>query len=85
LGLGLTISKAYTELMNVQLDLHSELGKGTTVHTHVPISIANKQEFFNEEVNEPINGPKASFYKILIAEDVDLIFLFLKSLLEKNE
>ena len=83
LGLGLTISKAYTELMNGQLDLHSELGKGTTVHIHVPIAVANKQEFFNEKVNEPVKGPKPSFYKILIAEDVDLNFLYLKSLLEK--
>jgi two-component system sensor histidine kinase EvgS len=83
LGLGLTISKAYIELMNGQLDVHSELGKGTTVHIHVPISIAIKQEIYVEEVKEYLKGPQPSFYKILIAEDVTLNYVVLKSILEK--
>lgn len=83
LGLGLTISKAYTELMNGQLDLHSELGKGTSVHIQVPISIAIKQQHCVEEIKESTKAPKPSFYKILIAEDVTLNYVFLKSLLEK--
>lgn len=83
LGLGLTISKAYVELMNGQLDIQSDLGKGTTVHINIPISIEKKQESCGKGINESTKRPIPSFYKILIAEDVALNYLFLKSLLEK--
>lgn len=83
LGLGLTISKAYVELMNGQLDLYSDLGKGTTVHIKVPITVTKKQELRDEKVKESIKKARPSFYKILIAEDVALNYLILKSLLEK--
>ena len=36
-GLGLTISKSLTELMNGNLTVKSEPGRGTTVRIHLPL------------------------------------------------
>lgn len=59
-GLGLTISSRFVELMGAKLDLHSELGKGTTFFFTIDF-----EEY--EKINQSIQGTFSS-HKALILE-----------------
>ncbi|WP_158441691.1 hybrid sensor histidine kinase/response regulator [Nonlabens dokdonensis] len=82
LGLGLTICKAYVSLLNGKINIDSELGKGTTVNVYLPVDVIDQQQLCEKEEMEP-QERSHSFHKVLIAEDVNLNYLFLKSLLDK--
>jgi PAS domain S-box-containing protein len=83
-GLGLSIAKAYTELLKGKISLESEYGKGSTFTIHIPI------QTFNEE-NETIVTKSKAFdqslnnFTVLIAEDEDINFLYLETLLKTTE
>ncbi|WP_124980702.1 response regulator [Nonlabens xiamenensis] len=82
LGLGLTISKAYADLMNGRLEIHSKLGKGTEVEIWVPVhDIGPSEECQPQQRKLRSESP---LFKVLIAEDVQLNFMFLKALLDRN-
>ena len=83
-GLGLSISKAYVELLGGQMRLTSELEKGSVFNFTIPY----KKATHNELSDKPSNGFHNESVKsktLLIAEDIDYNFQLLKELLSVIE
>lgn len=81
LGLGLSITKAYVELLGGTIDVKSALGLGSTFSLHIPL-------VYDETTPKPapdkcIHKTENSIHKtILIAEDDDINFLLLEKILQ---
>jgi PAS domain S-box-containing protein len=80
-GLGLSISKAYVELMEGKIWLTSEPGKGTVFYFTVPYKKSNQAALAETETTISIIDKKAELKTILIAEDEDLNYSLLEELL----
>ncbi|MGD9994485.1 MAG: PAS domain S-box protein [Salinivirgaceae bacterium] len=80
-GLGLSIAKAYVEIMGGELKLHSEVEKGSTFYFNIPYkAVASPGKTANQSESAgsiDINETKT----ILIAEDDDNNFMLLDVLL----
>jgi PAS domain S-box-containing protein len=80
-GLGLSIAKAYAQMLGGDLWVESEEGKGSTFFFNIPKDeiVADKAE-----TNTPEDKEKRlkQYSKILVAEDDEMNYLFLKNLLE---
>jgi len=78
-GLGLSIVKAYIELIKGTISLKSELNKGTTVTVSIPVIKSNKQIVQKEK-----NKPSHALNTILIAEDEYSNYQYLLELLSET-
>ena len=83
-GLGLAISQKFVRLMNGDMSVSSEVGKGSVFRFHVRVSVADSantraenasQEFVALEPGQPV-------YRILVADDVGLNRELVVALLE---
>lgn len=83
IGLGLSISKAFIELMQGEIEVESEFGVGSTFKFRLPynktIEELNKEEIELNQINNMSN------FTILIAEDDDASFLYLSEILSQNK
>ncbi|GGX14568.1 response regulator [Aquimarina muelleri] len=82
LGIGLTLAKENTQLMKGKLSFSSIPNKGSTFRLEIPFAIFT---FKNKNNILPVTLDKIKTYTILIAEDGDINFLVLKTILLKIE
>ncbi|MGM0567197.1 MAG: PAS domain S-box protein [Bacteroidota bacterium] len=87
-GLGLSIVKAFAELLDGKVWLHSETGKGSTFYVSVPYKQADEKS--TAEANQSHSGSAAETEKltkevnILVAEDDPSSFMLLEALFSKE-
>lgn len=74
IGLGLAIAKENTELLNGEIEIESELNKGTTFIVRIPLERAETETITDNKKN--------NFKKILIAEDEEINYIYLELLLK---
>jgi PAS domain S-box-containing protein len=80
-GLGLSISKAYAEVLGGKIWVESTMGKGSTFFVIIPY---NRAEFtFNEAPAPSEYYQDAEMKTILIAEDDDFSFMYFQSILSE--
>lgn len=85
LGMGLAIVKNLIDLMNGNLIVTSELGKGTTFKITIPEStLVNKQTEF-EKISPHDTVIASEDFTILIAEDEGINRVFIREILKKNK
>jgi signal transduction histidine kinase/CheY-like chemotaxis protein len=83
LGLGLSISKAYVEMLGGEITVDSVFGRGSVFKFTIPLQYDISEQKENEEL--PVIVQNDSENKIiLVAEDDNINFLLLKTILEKK-
>jgi len=84
-GLGLSISKAYVEILGGELWVESKIGSGSIFYFTLPYDVDLKQS--NKTINDSTNGgleTQIKNLKILIVEDDETSDLLLSTMLENN-
>lgn len=82
-GLGLTISKAYVEMLNGKITVESALGTGSCFTVTIPYLPSGDSSTPAQSPTPPLTGTvKIKKLKIIIAEDDDLNAMYLQSILK---
>ncbi len=86
-GLGLTISKKLCSLLGGNMWVESEKEKGAVFYFTLPYTVKKVHKYYETESIDNIDVEKLDWkkYKLLIVEDEDLNYLFLKKLLETTQ
>jgi len=88
IGLGLSLSKAYAEMLGGEISVQSQLGKGTMFHFYIPLILKNKLDvtltqqlgIIPSEENE--KKTKNNIETILVAEDDNFNYLLIEKILK---
>ena len=82
LGLGLTLTKAYVELLGGQIALESKLGVGTTFKFSIPLLVEKEEPLQSKKPTEN-TPPKSELVEtILVAEDDNFNFILIEKILK---
>ncbi len=84
-GLGLTITKKLTEIMDGMISVESVVGKGSQFTCLIPLALASESEVNILEKSMSNSSEEYDFspYKILIVDDHPINLLFAKKLVKK--
>ena len=86
-GLGLAISKRLAVLMGGDVGVDSEFGKGSSFWAELPLKIASKEEFDQQNAHEQVtdeNALEGITAKVLLVEDNKVNQMVARKLLEKQ-
>ncbi|TSA24674.1 MAG: response regulator [Bacteroidetes bacterium] len=82
-GLGLSIAKAYVEMLGGKIWLESEPGKGSAFYLTIPYNAETEPEIVNKDISSGIRADsQIENLKILIAEDDESSEFFLSTALK---
>lgn len=79
-GLGLAISNRLVHMMDSEIELHSELGKGSTFGFHVTLEIAKEQKDIERPEQKTLNTEGK---RVLVVEDNELNMEIITTVLEE--
>lgn len=84
-GLGLSIVKQLVDVMGGNIDVLSDLGKGTAVKIHLPIGLSKKNTVLTTQENESPNQHVEYVNKhIVVVEDNDINQVIVRDFLERE-
>lgn len=84
LGLGLSIAKENTEILKGTIWVESEKNVGSTFFVSIPYTFANSKIIKNEDILK-MNTPDIKYFWILVAEDEEINYLYIETLLKKSK